>query len=201
MLPTISQIDDAEFRLVDLIWKLSPGELRDDCERVLKDLRVAKTSILARYPEALRKGVDTEKRTHAQARDQRLHDALRDASGGHVCASYRAKMHSGAVDTSDRHMHELHHSLVNNRGVKCDAVSIPGGGMPNADGESEDKAVATRAAGLAKRLGMPVPRPAGPTTFYWQVEGARMGLDMIERGAETDRINRYRQSQGLVPLT
>jgi hypothetical protein len=203
---SISQIEIAEFQLVDLAWRLSPGRRRDDCSKALANLRIAKASLLARLPSVLRKGT-FDKRTHAQARDQRLHDALRDASGGHVCASYRAKVHSGTVDTSDRHMHELHHSLVDQRRVKCDAVNLPPGGMPNADGESEgqgtrfdeDKATAARANSLAKRLGVPVLVPAQPR-FYWQAEGARQGLDALERSAEVDRINKYRISQGLVPL-
>jgi hypothetical protein len=204
----ISQLEDAEFRLVDLVSRLSPGRARDECNALLPALRLAKARLLAANPDVLRKKM--EKRTHQDARNQRLHDALRDASGGHVCASYRAKvMHMpGVVDTSDTRMHQLHHSLVDERGVKCDAVNLPPGGMPNADGESEgqgtrfdeDKATAARAAGLAKRTGRPVPRPAGPTRFYWETNGTRSGLDALERGLEVDRINKYRASQGMVPL-
>jgi hypothetical protein len=213
---SISEIEEAEFKLVDLAWRLPPGDRRDQCTKALGQLREILANMIARNPSILRKGNDMlDKRTHQDARNQRLHrlhDALRDASGGHVCASYRAAaLHNmpGTVNTADRRMHELHHSLVNDRGVKCDAVNLPPGGTPNADGEDEgqgtrfdeDKSTAARAAGLAKRLGRPVPRPAAPSTFYWQANGTQMGLDDIERRAETARINQYRKSVGLVPLT
>jgi hypothetical protein len=202
----ISQLEAAEFRLVDLVSRLSPGRARDECNGLLPTLRLAKAKLLAANPDILRKG-KMEKRTHQMARDQRLHDALRDASGGHTCSAYHAKIH-GTVHPTDVRMHELHASLVGEGRAKCDGANPPPGGIPNADGEDEgqgtrfdeDKATAARAAGLAKRLGRPIPRPAGPARFYWEKNAAAMGLDDIERRAETARINAYRRSQGIVPL-
>jgi hypothetical protein len=204
--------------LVDLLDRLAhlPAQQRDDANLALAELRKVKSDLLARHPDILRKKLDMDKRTHQAARDQKLHDCLRDASGGHVCASYAAErkamladgrfalpaggatQHS-TVDT-DATLHRAHHALVNSGRAKCDGADY----LPtNADGGTrfdEDKAVAARAAGLAKRLGRPVPRPATPSAFYWETNGTRMGLDALEREAEVERINKYRKTVDLAPL-
>jgi hypothetical protein len=212
---SISQIELAEFKLVDLIWRMSPSPRRDDCNKALDALRTVKSTMLAALPDVLRKKLDMDKASHEQARNQRLHDALRDASGGHVCASYAAERKANLADgrfalpaggatqhtvDTDATLHRAHHALVNSGRAKCDAVTNADG---NTEGQGprfdEDKSTASRAAGLAKRLGRPIERP-GPSRFYWETEGVRMGLDALERIAERERINKYLKSVGQAPL-
>jgi hypothetical protein len=205
---SISEIEEAEFKLVDLAWRLPPGDRRDQCTKALGQLREILANMIARNPSILRKGNDMlDKRTHQAAADQRVHDSLRDSTGGHCCASYAArdKVHSGVVDT-EAHLHRAHHALVDAGRCKCDASNAIPGGMPRSEGEDEgqgtyedeQKRTASRAAGLAKRTGRPVPRPAGPARFYWEQNGTRMGLDDIERRAEVDRIIRRAACRALV---
>jgi hypothetical protein len=136
------------------------------------------------------------------------HNCLKTLTDGAACAAYKAgSRHSGTVNTA---LHDAHHALVR-AGAACDgdpdhkrtvsradrlAKSI---GQPGAF-EIEDKHAAARAYRLAKSLHQPVPIPSA-SRFHWDVQGARMGLDEIERTAEQARINRYRATQGLVPLS
>jgi hypothetical protein len=214
---TIAEMETAEHQLVDLLRRLAhlPAGQRDDANNALRELRKVKAEMLARHPDILRKKLDMDKRTHQAARDQNLHDCLRDASGGHVCASYAAQRKANLADgrfalpaggatqhstvDTDATLHRGHHALVDAGRAKCDGADY----LPtNADGGmrfDEDKSTASRASGLAKRLGRPIECPA-PSRFYWETEGTRMGLDALERIAEVDRINKYRKTVGLVPL-
>ena len=75
---TISQLETAEFQLVDLLSRLAhlPARQRDDANAALAELRKVKAAIIARNPDILRKRLDNmDKRTHQDARNQKLHQA------------------------------------------------------------------------------------------------------------------------------
>jgi hypothetical protein len=185
---TISQIEEAEFRLVDLIARLPLGDARDGCRGALAKLRVAKTGMLAGGDVLSKRG-----RMGDQALKDTAHGCLAALTDGEACRADKAGgRHSGTVNTA---LHDAHHALVR-AGASCDGAETKetSGGF-----EIEHKQIAARAGRLAKSLGTPVPIPAR-STFAWAIEGAKLGLDEIERTAEEARIRRYRAGNGLVTL-
>jgi hypothetical protein len=186
---TISQIEEAEHKLVDLVWRLPQGRHRDDCTKALTQLRIAKTGLVAGTDTLRKRG-----RMGDQALKDAAHGCLAALTDGEACRAYKAGgRHSGTVNTA---LHDAHHALVR-------AGAICGGAETKETAgafEAEDKKSAARARGLAKSSGMPVSVPVQPSRFVWEATGRIAALDAIERSVEQTRINRYRATQGLVPL-
>jgi hypothetical protein len=72
MTATITELEEAEFKLVDAIWRLSLSEatadLRRRCQDMLDRVRARKASLLGDNPDVLRKSESGARRSPAEPR-------------------------------------------------------------------------------------------------------------------------------------